>query len=277
MLCCIGIDSFLDQAKIGEGSSWSGHLNRSITEANVFISVLDETAVTRKWVAAEMIMALASRQLTGLPTIIVLKDSQLSQSSNMLPVFRAVLHERDKMMQRDQIRILAVKDSTLHTLVWGLHPHRYRTPSILSSKLTTLLSFLTIPGVTIGPIGPIFGLIAALFAYLQYWDKIDSSTILSSWGILTLAYLIFGYWLGFVARLCVASRFEVRHTDVKSLTWMHVLSSIGFFGILAVWYVDVPKLIVGWAVALSWVGWLMANWFIGCVRQEKSDFCRPNG
>jgi membrane protein YqaA with SNARE-associated domain len=130
--------------------------------------------------------------------------------------------------------------------------------------------------VTIGPIGLIFGLIAALFAYLQYWDKVDSSAILSFWGVLTVAYLICGYWLGFTARLSIASRFEVRHTNVKALTWMHILSSIGFFGILAVWYVDVPKLIVGWAVALCGIGWLMADLFVGRVRQEKPDFGRSN-
>jgi len=92
-----------------------------------------------------------------------------------------------------------------------------------------------------------------------------------------VAYLICGYWLGFAARLSVASRFEVRHTNVKALTRIHVLSSIGFSCILAVWYVDVPNLIVGWAVALGGIGWLMADLFIGRVRQEDPDFGRPSG
>lgn len=274
----IGCESFLDRESIGEGSSWRRELNRRIADANVFISVLDEKAVARKWVAAEMITALVGKRFTGLPDVIVLVKPGLTQSKSngWLSIFQAVINRPDASPQDGQPRLITLKDSTLQTVVSGLSSYRYKTPSVFPPLLSSLLSVLTIPAAAVGTFGPMFGIPAAIFALLQNWAKVDSSAFLSSWGLLVPAYILCGFWLGFVARLTAASRFEVQRGNPMVLTKVNAFAVIGFASILAVWSSQVPALVIGWAMALCCIGWLLGSSFIDRVAQEKPDLRRQN-
>ncbi|MBI5222838.1 TIR domain-containing protein [Candidatus Micrarchaeota archaeon] len=279
MLQNAGVKSFLDRESIGEGSSWRTQLNRSIAEANVFIAVIDRYSVTRDWVAAEIITALTGKRLTGLPELIVLIEPQIIELTDdqmlpeMLPVFNALLQEYGAPQKQGNPRLIVVSDSTLQTVVSGLS-HRFRTLSVFPHELSMLLMFLTIPLVSIGPIGSFFGWPAALFAYLQYWQKYDSAAILASLGILTFTYLMCGYWLGFIGRLTMASWFEVKHKNPATLTKVHIFSCIGLAGLLAVWSSSVNALILGWAIVLCYTGWLTGNLFISNILSSRADLNR---
>lgn len=270
MLQKAGAKSFLDRESIEEGSSWRTHLNLSITDANVFIVVIDRHSVTRDWVAAEIMTAMAGKQLTGLPEIIVLIEPNMIKTTEMLPVFSALLEGYGSPQKQGDPRLIAVGDSTLQTLVLDLS-HRFRTLSVFPRQLSSLFMFITIPLVFIGTIGSFLGWPSAIFAYLQYWQKYDSAAILLSLGILKVAYLLCGYWLGFISRLALASWFEVKNSNPTLLTIIQVVPCIGLAGLLDVWSSSVGHLIIGWAFVLCYTGWLLGSLFISNVISNRSD------
>jgi tetratricopeptide (TPR) repeat protein len=267
----IGVCSFLDRENIGEGSSWRNQLNRSISDANVFITVIDQKSVNREWVASEIITALEGKRLAKIPEVIALIEPKLPEAKidSMLPIFKTILHEYDKPAQEGKPRIIAIQDRTIQTVISSLKPKYYHTSSVFPPQFSSLLAFLTIPLVAIGSVASVLGLPAAGFAYLEYWNKIDSSSILSSWGMLVTAYLLCGYWLGFVGRLTIASRFEVQHNNPSMLTMVNAISFIGLAGILAVWSPHVTVLIIGWALALCYIGWMLGKLFIARIVQDN--------
>jgi hypothetical protein len=270
-LCKKEIQSFFDQAKIEEGSSWRSQLNRNISDANIFIAVLDEISVNRKWVAAEMITALLSKPLTILPEVIILMKSGLLQLPrfSMLPIFKSLLKNNGAPHKKWQPRFITLNDTNLETLFSGLKSNLDSTPSIFPPQLGLILSYLITPAVAIGTLGTFFGFLAIPFAYLQYWDKFNSSASLSSVGIFTVVYLICGYLLGFVARLSLASRYELKHKNANLLSKINFISAIGFIALLAVWGSGVTILIIGWSVVLCWIGWLVCKLFIFRIREKK--------
>ncbi len=267
----INVKSFLDRENIGEGSNWRNQLNRSLASTNVFITIIDKNSIDREWVAAEMITALMSKSLTSLPEVIVLTDGELSSSTidKGLPIFASILSEQNIHAQEARIRIIPVINSTLDTLISGLMPNRYTVSSVFPAELFLFFSFLTILLVALGPIGSIAGFPAAIFAYLQYWDKVDSSAIMLAWNIMPIVYLITAYWLGFTCRLAFASKYEVKHRDYSMLSKIHAFSSLGLGCILAVWISDVSALIISWSLAVCYIGWLLGNLFISRTVKEN--------
>lgn len=259
-----GCECFFDRAGIAVGDSWRRRLHESIGDSSVFIAVLDNHSVTREWVAAEMVTALAGRTLTSLPDVIVLMKPELAESRGKagLPIFRALLDGAGSPHEDGRPRLISVNEATVQTITSALRPYHYHTPSVFPPHLTSRLLLLAIPAAAVGTLGTLFGLPAPVFALLQQWRRYNSGAALSGWGVLPFAYLMCGYWLGFTARLAVASRFEVENEHSAGLARANWWATIGFLLLLFVWAPQVSAPVVGWAAALAVIGWLISHDFI---------------
>lgn len=270
------IPSSLDRESIGEGSCWRRALNRFIAEAHVFLILIDERSLHSRWMAAEVMAALAGRHRTNQPEIILLVEPSFlaSPRSGGCTVFDALLDEAAKPASPSGIRLIHATESNVRTLAGQLTAHHITTQSLFSLRTLILLNFLLLPFAALGACGVILGVPAIFFAWLQQWEKVDSAAWLLQRGLLTAAILIAGYLCGYAARLAAASRYEVRHDEPKLLASAHSMAAVGFGWLAMVWAAKTPGVVAGWAFVLGCFGWFTAKCFIGGVARAKEDFLR---
>ncbi len=257
---------FLDRTSIPAGTSWRRALNERISDANVFVSLLDvdEKSLKRPYVAAELLAALLGRHHTHVPDILLLTHPGLTEEhlDEAVPVFQAACTQAGEDEADTTPRRVALTPESLKVVVAGLRPNTYETPSVVPGKLAAPLGLLSVPLVALGSICALAGTVALPFPLLEHWHKFELGGLLASWGVLTGAYVLAGYWLGFALRLTAASRYGVPHEDPRRLAVAHLAGAIGLAGLLAVWWPDVPVLPRAWAGVLVLLGGLLAGGFV---------------
>ncbi len=263
-LSAAGCLSFLDKEGIGQGSDWRRQLNESIADANVFVCVLDRRALRQKWVAAELITALAGQRLTGLPDVIVLTDPEMQAPGRAaaLPVFQHLLALEEEAAGDGRPRVVAATPGALLALRQSLRPRTYRTAAILPPFLAHLLLLPTVPAAALGVFATLLGPLALLLGVLDSWQRIDAGAWLASLGLRAPATILCGYLAGFGARLALASFLEVRHEHPRALGTLHLAAAGGFVLLGARIGGAAGPLAVGWAGAMAALGWLIAGTFI---------------
>lgn len=274
-------NSFLDKQSIQLGSCWRKTLNRKLGDANVFISIADQFSVVRGWPAAELESALRRRQFSSLPEIIVLVDPRLAANQKVTAqaAFAGILRLLHEVPGPDKPRAIVAKEGTLETVVEGLKFGRYRSQAALPEELGVLVwlvaSKLGLVMAYVGTAGLQIGVIAAGLAILQILGKLDTTDWLMSHGFLGSAIILCGFWLGYLARLIVFARFELRHTDSRLIFTQHVISAAGLCTQAVLWLPYAPTLAVAWSVLLAFIAWLAASSFMFYLSTQKPEFIRP--
>jgi len=271
-----GITCSLDRLVIKEGDNWIRELHRHLSGANVLVMFIELETVNRQWVAAELISALLGRYISGLPEIILLMRPDISGASleGGLPVFRSVLDSAgatDACAQRARVIVVRDPELTEQAVVHGLRRWSDEAPVLVPPRWSFLAQIMVLPFILLGVPCELLGIPAIVFAVLESWERFRLSEALSSYSVLNVAYVCCAFWLGFGARLTAAIRFELRRPDRGGAFWVHLVGSAGFALLLAQWAGQVPALIIGWAVAISGFGWIVARSYVrGLIRKRST-------
>ena len=289
LLCKWGVKSFRDEDSIREGLGWRKILTRKISESNVFIAIADSTSVRSFWPPIEMEIALILKRLTGSPHIIVLKSKEHppeqppneNDTRKISSVFKHLLRLSPLATNDNQPQLLEENDSTLSSIVSGLRfPHFHASPAVIPKKLASLLLHYAFPFFivmrSIGSIGILVGWGAIPLALLQMLDKFNVTSYLTSHNLLSLTSLVWGYWLGYVGRFTVLSRFQVKMPALQRMIIfaVNLVASIGFIGLFTLWILKIPAFVIGWAVILCSVGWLVAGIFWHYTHLDRPEIKR---
>jgi tetratricopeptide (TPR) repeat protein len=256
---------FLDLESIGEGSGWRRALNRSIGEAQVFIALIEKKSLDSRWMAAELLAALAGRLLTHQPELILLVEPSLAASKlrGGWSVFRSVLDQASQVGSQSRIRLIQATETNIKILEAQLGA--LETVSLFPKTIMVVLKIFTLPLVVIGGLGSLLSIPAMFFAWLEQWEKFDSSGWIAARGFLLSATLLVGYWSGFTIRAALAARYEVRDETPTSLARIHGVAAAGLAWLAVLWSAKLPGLTAGWTIAAGYFGWLMA-W---CLISER--------
>jgi hypothetical protein len=246
----VGVPSFLDVVDIAPGSSWRHRLQEQLGSATILVQVQDAVTVTRPWVAAELTVAAFNQSLCGLPDIVILRHPDLKESDlppSTPPLVRSSLFP-GKQANRPLLHVIEYTPDVPQTLARELtrFGQRYRAsavcviPPYLAAFLELgIMPFRGLLG-TLGVLGS-FGAWAVLGGAWWLWQKGTQPTAwlverrLDFWCLLLIAF-----WLGFVSRLAVASRFELRHSQANVNARFQYLSTIALVFIL-IWLVAVAS------------------------------------
>lgn len=273
-----GVECFLDRFSIREGTCWRKTLNRRIGESNVFIALMENDSVDRPWLAAELETALESARLTGAPDIFILTHPTLRVEDHAprLPAFDAILNRRDPLKGP---RMAKLEETTVKVLVNELRTYRFHLMNaIVPRAVDAVVRGLAFPLMSIlllvGPLGTVFGWVAIILAILQATGIVDPLGYLSSYNLLTPAFLLCGFWSGFIGRLAAASRFEVRLPQKTGVSRMQWLMVAGYLFLMMQWLPMVQLLIIVWGGVLCGIGWYSGNAFIFHIRQGKPEIKR---
>ena len=258
--------SFLDLESIGEGSGWRRALNRSIAEAQVFIALIEEKSLDSRWMAAELLAALAGRPFTHQPELILLVEPSLASSKlrGGWSVFGAVLDQASQDDKQPHIRLIQATETNIKVLEAQLGA--LETVSLFPRSIVVVLRIFALPLIAIGGLGLLLGIPAMFFAWLQQWENFDSSGWMAVRGLLWPATMLVSYWCGFTIRASLATHYEVRHENPISLVGIHGLSVAGLAWLAILWSAKLPGLTAGWTLAVGYFGWLMA-W---CLMSERA-------
>lgn len=274
-------NTFLDAHDIEPGSGWRKTLNRALGDANVFISLADQASVVRGWPAAELESALRRQRLSGLPQIIVLVDPRLAadQMVALQAVFAGSLHLLQEAPDPDKPRVIVVKENSLDTVVRGLQFPYYRSLAALPEGLGQLVRLvanqISLVMSSIGTSGLLVGWLALGLAALQILGRLDTAAWLAPRGLLAPAMVLCGFWLGYLARLTIYARFELRHSNSQMVSAQHALSVTGFCALAVLWLPHVPALAVAWSAVLASTAWIAAGSFMFYVGTQKPELKRP--
>lgn len=188
---------FFDRDSIDEGSSWCHELNRGLSECNVFIAFIDESASTKSWPAAELETVMFSRFATGTPNIIVVlsPSCSLSQSVESRDMTResifVELLEATRHSERS-VTVIQVKEETRPAEVVAelkpqIHPYRFVSQSIAPRWLSDiLLAALGFSGLALWVTLP-YSLLGSLVAIPFHEDLLRSTPFHQSCWIATFA------------------------------------------------------------------------------------------
>ena len=274
-------NSFLDAHGIQPGSAWRKTLNRALGDANVFVCLADQASVVRGWPAAELESALNRQRRSGLPQIIILVDPRLAadQAVAAQAAFAGSLHLLQEAPSPDKPRVIVVKDNTLDTAVRGLQFPYYRSQAALPEGLGQLVRLvanrLSLIMSAVGTFGLPVGWLALGLAALQILGKLDTVAWLASRGLLALAMMLCGFWIGYLARLAVYARFELRHANSQMVFAQHTLSFVGFCALAVLWLPHAPVLAMAWFAILAGTAWIAAGSFMFYVGTQKPELKRP--
>jgi membrane protein YqaA with SNARE-associated domain len=112
-------------------------------------------------------------------------------------------------------------------------------------------------------------------ATLQILGGLETAAWLAPRGLLGPAMMVCGFWLGYLARLAVYARFELRHANSQMVFAQHTLSVAGFCALVVLWLPDVPALAAAWSALLAGMAWISADSFLFYVGTQKPEIKRP--
>jgi hypothetical protein len=281
-----GIDCFLDRCSIQPGTDWLDVLRHAIRRANVVIALLDVDTLDRQWVAAELETALRDCGLTGAPDVYLLSPSDTAVAEtwneNTTPeVFQAVLRTPLTGESVHMMTLWENDDVTLKMLISRLRGNRFRVktaivPGALEPIVRTVVALPVMPLLLLGSWGTLVGWPAVALAILQTAGLVDTASFLDSRLVLPVISLLSAFWGGFVARLAVASAFEVRMPMKGPVAVAHLLMALAFLLLVIQWVVSLVTLLWAWSVVVVGVGWLTANLFLWSVLRHREIHRDPD-
>lgn len=210
------IVSFLDTEEIPVGSSWRHRLQDALGCCTVFIALYDQHTAERHWPLAELVAACKGQAYAAQPSIIIIKHPGLDVSS--IPgkpgaLLRQVL-ANDGRINPALLRIISFGPYTTKHVVQGIRDANFSLVGPdLSGILTFLLGPLRIAGGSVGPFGTMVGWLILFVWLILHMCHVRSPDWASSATLVYLGVLLLAYWVGFVARLAIASRFELKETQ----------------------------------------------------------------
>ena len=255
------LQPFIDCRDIPIGDNWRRRLAREITGSDVFICVLDDQAMLRHWVAAELEAALFSRHDAGLPMVIVLVR-HLPPSTGGLArpaIFERVLDALGDRDAVDGIRVIKVEENTLRNLASQIKPWITSGTAVLPDLVSIPIKFLLIPFLFIGALGSMAGTVAGILWAVEEWQGAPIATTLTEIGLLPWACVLLAYMSGFTMRLTMASMYEIDHEARTVLAALNGIGALGLVALLAIWHPTISELFHGWAIVAGVLGWFFAS------------------
>ena len=270
------IKCFLDKDSIRPGSHWRTTLNNRLSEANIFIVLLDSISINSKWPIAEAEAALRGKAINGMPEEIILVSKPEIESGNFLfPVFDALFKRcNSPFLNLNQPRIIKVKETTVSTLAAELSPHRYRSTAIIPPQLAELIGdYLFRPLALIGGLGGVLsGIIAGLLGYSRFRETIFEPGN-PVW--LFFAFPLFSYMAGFVARFEIAYRFELSELNPARSRY-RLIALAGFLAFLVAWLPATPALLMSWGLISFLIGWFACGYDAHVASLQNPNLKRMN-
>ncbi len=252
-----GASPFVDRISISAGTSWRRVLNRYLGECDVFLCILDEKGVQRKWIAAELLAALEANRLTGTPEIVILLDPRCQRSEQpMLPVFRGVVAASAAPQVPGRPQILQLNARTQSSLVWALVPGRFMPTTVFTRVAALPIVCAIILLGFIGRLGIFGGFILGLLAILEAMGDFPLTSGLADRGWLEPVALLSAFWLGFTARAAIAWGYEREHGREMGMT-IPTMATVGLVYACFLFLPSMSTLYVGWSAALAGAGWVM--------------------
>lgn len=268
---------FRDAEHIPHGSSWRAVLNSRVAVATTLISITDPESAASRWPAAEMETALAGRQLTGRPEIIVLIPPEpFVTDARVLPVYKEVLARSSDVpaAMGDAVSVVRLRENTLRNLTSQLQPYVYHAPGLLPSGLTALM---TLGALFLGTLGFIGGWLGQYgIAFVAVLPVSRTARALLPGGASAIAILLASaYALGFCLRLIAAYAYEVNIEDSRKQRWRNALSVVGWASIGAVAFGQTQSgYFLAWAVVAAILAFLMAESWVSRVGRKDPEFLR---
>ena len=275
----VGADCFLDKQDISNGTCWRRRLHQKMADANVFISITDNRSINKdkKWPAAEMETALAGKHYTGLPEIVMLVDQGFhkeSKDSNM-PVYNAIFESTNNISD-EMMRIIEVKENTIRMVASAYKLYSFHTTSVIHPLISGMAAYVKHINGIVGPLCTYFGYIALLLSVLEYWKKIDISSMLNNSAFHIPLYLLLCFWAGFNARLVISSWFELNAENSKSIAKVNLVSFLGLAVFIVLLSGGIPNIVAGWAAIVCVCGLAGAKSFVLTVAKVKKEFIRKD-
>ena len=265
------VPCFLDTSDIAAGVSWRHKLLDAMRKASVVVSVQNKTSIKKKWPKTELLAAARNQVACGIPLIIVLRHENLTEamvremSPELLPIIFPTEDADPRLLRVIECGAQAARyTKTTTTLARGLSG--YLTSPLLGSDLAFVLSWMLLPFqvslAALGTLGTVAGCLSLII-----WGLIQTSDGVSGWlsanpSVPMIAAPLLGFWLGFVTRLALASRFELFHIRSQPQAWLQVLAAVGLVLLLSdVLFVQSMLLALA-TVGFGAVGWMLCSDFV---------------
>lgn len=277
-LLAAGVDCFLDRNVLVDGSNWRAQLNYHLASANVFVGLLDQHSIQRRWPAAELEKALKCRCINALPDIILVVEPGTCADELTLPVFQCVLSGPKLNITESRPRVIEFGPRTLSVLTGAFEPIRYASTGALPLGILYFLRIVLLPVlfvmVALGTASSMIGLFAGLLV-LAKWIWHGNLTPLLSGMTRSALGIMFAYLIGFSFRLIFSSRYEVITKNVRALVKANVIGAIGLILFLVIILRNAEALVLGWAFIATAIGWIMGADLLQCTRiGDPSKFRR---
>jgi hypothetical protein len=248
---------FMAEVVIPRGTNWRAKLKNALIEANVFIAVLDNETIKhiRKWVAAEMMMALIRKRLTGLPNILILAHPDLSISDETAAVFKSIMRCKRNGTANGWYVFFQSLPQLLNELDYDGYM-LFRTPSLFPPVFTRIVEIWVLPLILTSYLAMTAGFAGLFLAFLQYMGKMQLPALIPSLFIPGVFYAL-SYWAGFIMRLFFKS--------LKKGTL------IALSGIILCIYLLLPStnyLMLSWAIALFSFGVITFEFIIKTTNRK---------
>ena len=193
---------FLDRHSIPLGSNWRAELNRNIGQCDVFVCVLDEQAVTRSWVAAELMTAVDASLISGGPEILILLDPSVDLSADgVLPPIRTIVEIYQWNQWDGQPKVIPLHAQSSHAIAWSLSRSKYKPESVIRGPAVYPFGiFMAIVG-SFSLLGVIAGVVCLILGFMQIQTKYPFTDWVLAHGAGSALFLCTAFWLGASTRM----------------------------------------------------------------------------
>jgi len=254
-----GTICFLDQVSISTGINWRKSINNRLFDANIIISLVDNTSVKKMWPAVELEFSLISKLKIGIPEIIVISEKKAAtytKYENKYPVFQSILNSKHSKNIYSP-RVLQYNETLISRIAFELSPERYQDLSIIPSQLSffihPLIKYFVLIGMLGLYIGPIFGVISLLCLFIN----INDTNI--NFNFFYYFYMLLAYWLGFTVRIYLFSRYELTYKQFKNIDFVQLFSIFCYILIIIFYLPKLDVLFLGYMILFNIFGIMIGS------------------
>ncbi|MFC1539022.1 toll/interleukin-1 receptor domain-containing protein [Candidatus Latescibacterota bacterium] len=229
----LGAYVFLDRPSLRLGFSWKRQLRWAIDNSNVFITVLDQVAARREWIAAEFITAFRNKTLKWTPEIFVVHPKEMDFSKvdkQALNIFAELLVRPSRSIpERMRSKLITYDTESCNTMCDAIKTY----PIAGEFGILVNIAFSLVVGILVFFISLAcnLGLPLMLFHLLSIQGIISPASLLATHvEMATPVASVLALLGGFSLRNAVRSFAEIRRSDYAYTPgYLELLEASAFF------------------------------------------------